>query len=285
MCCTCWRNVLPSITMWGLGCLIIDRDWNLIFDTTALLCTAKRWDSTVKYFNSNIFFIKRSTRLLWILSVQALAFAMKNEIQSKDKPFLESQSVRQWPTSQPGQMEKRLLKFLNLIKLDYPTRRRRWNTGPETLTSVFLICFKTCVLTVFKASCTVLKAYFSISSDQNPGWCPPRAHLPPIGSEARAEEVWFSVRSNLGKRSDAMNAAPGAIWSPAGPQPASPQAQSHKVGNQHSPARQFDAFRLPVSGNRAECDVCVINSPHSATSEHPPEWMVVVMARCTHRDI
>ena len=104
-------NVLPSITMWGLGCLIIDRDWNLIFDTTALLCTAKRWDSTVKYFNSNIFFIKKSTRLLWILSVQALAFAMKNEIQSKDKPFLESQSVRQWSTSQPGQMKKNFWSF------------------------------------------------------------------------------------------------------------------------------------------------------------------------------
>ena len=112
MCCTCWRNVLPSITMWGLGCLIIDRDWNLIFDTTALLCTAKRWDSTVKCFNSNIFFIKKSTRLLWILSVQALAFAMKNEIQSQDKLFLESQSVRQWPTSQSGHMKKNLWNFL-----------------------------------------------------------------------------------------------------------------------------------------------------------------------------
>ena len=66
-----------------------------------------------------------------------------------------------------------------------------WNTGPEISTTVFLICFKTCVDCF--ASCTVLKAYFSISSDQNPDWCPPRAHLPPIGSEARAEEVWFSV--------------------------------------------------------------------------------------------
>ena len=123
------------------------------------------------------------------------------------------------------------------------------------------------------ASCTVLKAFFEhfIRSKSRlvSATCPPAAH-----------RTWFRGSSggsvvlcgrNLGKRSDAMNAAPGAIWSPAGPQPASPQAQSHKVGNQHSPARQFDAFRLPVSGNRAECDVCVINSPHSATSEHPPE--------------
>ena len=183
-------NVLPSITMWGLGCLIIDRDWNLIFDTTALLCTAKRWDSTVKYFNSNIFFIKKSTRLLWILSVPALAIAMKNEeIQSKSKPFLESPSVGQWPTSQPEQMKKTFEISLGLkswlsnthVGVD-GTLVPRLQLQCSSFVSK-LVCWLFCKLHSFKS---FFRAFHPIEIQIGV------RHVPTC-RPSDVEEVWFSV--------------------------------------------------------------------------------------------
>ena len=104
----------------------------------------------------------------------------------------------------------------------------------------------------------------------------------------------------------AMNAAPGAIWSPAGTQPEAclvPEGPLHRVGNQHSTVQstgppiqlippgqlvhpfnwspQKAHYRVgnqhsPVYGTnlthrsapRVDCDVCVINCRHSVTSEH-----------------
>ena len=88
------------------------------------------------------------------------------------------------------------------------------------------------------------------------GWWETRAHLPPTG---RGSEILYSRQPGSDESGGsvvgtwaAMNAAPGAIWLPAGPQPAAYshcQKAHYGVGNQHSPGRhQFDASsRRPLS--------------------------------------
>ena len=89
--------------------------------------------------------------------------------------------------------------------------------------------------------------------------CPPAAHRTWVRDtllrQPGSDESGGSVVGTWA----AMNAAPGAIWLPAGPQPAAYshcQKAHYGVGNQHSPGRhQFDASSRRVLSIAATLDI------------------------------